>query len=459
MIIAARMNPSEIDSTKPNHHKASKSNLVPLLILLLFASLGHNLAAPAETTAVREVGFQNNPIPLFVRGVAYVWALLIVLWHLGSTIHLIRKQGALLLFAGYVAASMLWSSFPTKVFINVGHLLGLGLVLVAADRYLTEKPNVFFAFISVVIGVALLLSILVAVLIPSVGVALPEGRWQGLAGNSNSLGMIAMISLWSNTAGLYLPATPKSRKWHWLGLAVSCAALAGSRSVTAILAAVFAVTLTIFLVKLEGQPYLVRMMKMLAAAWGLLILVVGVFAFVPQLLDAKGFFGLLGRSTTFSGRTHLWEEALKLIDLRPWLGWSFDSNLSVLKHLGGVGQFHSGYLDLLVRGGWVGTLLFLGILTGTLIRIVRLSRLEYRRAVVLAAMALAILLHNVTEASIARETHLLWTLLLFFYFFAFERERFLRKSLFESSLDRSAPQSGNSEWHETADIPTMQTIR
>lgn len=458
-MIQDKLIPLAVDSIERNRQTVGRVNLLPLLILVLFACIGHNLATPSETISGQEVGFQNNPIPLFVRGVAYVWALLIVLWHLGSTIHLIRQQGALLLFAGYVTASMLWSSFPTKVFINVGHLVGLGLVLLAADRYLTEKPNAFFAFISVVIGVALLLSILVAVLIPSVGVALPEGRWQGLAGNSNSLGMIAMISLWSNTAGLYLPATPKSRKWHWLGLAVSCAALAGSRSVTAILAAVFAVTLTIFLVKLEGQPYLVRMMKMLAAAWGLVILVVGVFAFVPQLLEAKGFFGLLGRSTTFSGRTHLWEEALKLIDLRPWLGWSFDSNLSVLKHLGGVGQFHSGYLDLLVRGGWVGMLLFLGILTSALIRIVRLSRLEYRRAVVLAAMALAILLHNVTEASIARETHLLWTLLLFFYFFAFERERFLRKSLFESSLDRSAPQSGNSEWHETADMPTMHTIR
>ncbi len=448
-----------VNSLESNRQTAGRGNLLPLLILVLFASIGHNLAAPSETITVQEVGFQNNPLPLFVRGLAYGWALLIVLWHLGGPLHLIRQQGALLLFTGYVAASMFWSSFPTKVFINVGHLAGLGLVLVAAGRYFTEKPNSFFAFISVVLGMALFLSILVAILVPSVGVAMPEGRWQGLAGNSNSLGMIAMISLWSNTAGLYLPATRKSRKWHCLGLAVSCAALAGSRSVTAILAAGVAVTLTIFLVRLEGQPYVVRIMKTLAAAWGLLILMVAVFAFVPHLLEAKGFFGFLGRSTTFSGRTHLWEEALKLIDLRPWLGWSFDSNLSVLKHLGGVGQFHSGYLDLLVRGGWVGMVFFFGILAGALARIARLSKLEYRRAVVFAAMTLAILVHNVTEASIARETHLLWTLLLFFYLFSFDRERFLRKSLFDPSRDRSVPKPDNFEWRRKADTPSIQTIR
>lgn len=455
----ARLDPMELGSAQPPTHSDSKGHLVPLLILLLFASVGHNLAAPSETATVQEVGFQNNPVPLFIRGLAYGWALFIALQHLGSTLHLIRQQGAFLLFVGYMATSMFWSAFPTKVFINVGHLLGLALVLVAADRYFTEKPNGLFTLISLVLGSALLLSILVAILVPSVGVALPEGRWQGLAGNSNSLGMIALISLWSNTAGLHLPASRKLRKWHCLGLAVSCAALAGSRSVTAILAAGFAVTLTIFLVRLEGQPHVVRLMKILAASWGLLILVVAVFAFVPHLLEAKGLFGFLGRSTTFSGRTHLWEEAWKLIELRPWFGWSFDSNLSVLKHLGGVGQFHSGYLDLLVRGGWVGMVLFLGILISTLVRIGRLSRLEYRRAVVFAAMALAILLHNVTEASIARETHLLWTLLLFFYLFSFQRERSLREIPFDPPRDDRGSQADKLEWSGAADTRNMQTIR
>lgn len=411
----------------------TRSHLVPLFILLLFSSMGHNLAAPADTTAtaVQEVGFQSNPLPLAIRGLAYIWAFILVLFHAGSTLTQVSRQGAFLLFAAYVAASMLWSAFPIKVLINVAHLVGLYLVLIASGRYFLRHPNSFFSTISGALGIALLSSIFVSILLPSIGVSLLDGRWQGLAGNPNSLGLIAMVSLWSNTAGLYLPASRKIRKWHFVGLAISAVALIGARSVTAVLTTALAVGLSIFLIRLESQSHAVRFMKIVAATWGLLIMAAALLAFMPQIFEAKGFFGLLGRSTTFSGRTHLWEEAVRLIELRPWLGWSFDSNLSVLKYLGGVGQFHSGYLDLMVRGGWIGMILFVTILAGVLRRILRLAKVEYHRAMIFSGMLCAILLHNVTEASIARETHLLWTLILFFYFFSFDREQYLHSMQFD----------------------------
>lgn len=55
------------------------SALLPLLILLLFISLGHNFPAPWESAGAQEVPFQNNSVPLIVRGLAYLLALGIVL--------------------------------------------------------------------------------------------------------------------------------------------------------------------------------------------------------------------------------------------------------------------------------------------------------------------------------------------------------------------------------------------
>ena len=102
--------------------------------------------------------------------------------------------------------------------------------------------------------------------------------------------MIALISAWSNIAGLFMPVNQKTRKWHWLGLAVSFTVLAGTRSVTSILTAVFAVAAIVFLIRLEGKPYVVRIIKISAAAWGLLILFAIILVFAPELLRDESYF-------------------------------------------------------------------------------------------------------------------------------------------------------------------------
>jgi O-antigen ligase len=132
--------------------------------------------------------------------------------------------------------------------------------------------------------------------------------------------------------------------------------------------------------------------------------------------------------------------------------------MSVLNHLGNVGQFHSGYLDLLVRGGWVGMVLFIGILTSIFARIVKLARLEYRRAALFAVMTVAILLHNVTEASLVRETHLLWTLLLFFYFFAYQRKKDLREATSKARGVSNMSPEPILDLPEASGIPHFHTI-
>lgn len=404
------------------------SSLLPLIILMLLAGMEGGLFDPSVPDGTQEITFENNPIPLIVRGSAYLLALGIVLTKFGASLHFFRYQSAFLLLAIYMAMSMLWSAFPVKVFINWGHLMGQGLVLVAAVYHFKSRPNSLFLVISGTLGLSILISIGVALIVPSVGISELGGRWQGLTGHPNTLGVIALVSVWSNTAGLYMPSDVKTRKWYWLGLAFSVIALAGARSVTSILVAAFIVVAMGFLVRLEGQPTIARMTKIFAAVWSLLVCFTMLLAFAPDLLEARGFLGLFGRNTTFTGRTKLWEEAWKLIETRPVLGWSFDSNMSVLKHLGGVGQFHSGYLDLLVRGGWMGIMLFLSVLVGVIYRILKLSHFEYRQAGIFITMVFAILIHNVTEASLVRATHPLWTVLLLLYFLSYELERVLSRA-------------------------------
>jgi len=136
----------------------------------------------------------------------------------------------------------------------------------------------------------------------------------------------------------------------------------------------------------------------------------------------EGASSAIGRSATFTGRNKLWEQGWKISQIKPILGWSFDSSMSAFRYLYvhnsafRHGQFHSGYLDLLVRGGAIGITLFFFILVRMFLMIKRGMKSNYRLVAIYFVMILAILLHNVTEASIMRETDMFWLIFVYIYF-------------------------------------------
>ena len=82
-MVSGQMDSQETGSTTGPGSQESPANcavnaLLPFLILLLFAGLGHNFSAPSESAGAQEVPFQNNPFPLIVQGLAYLLVLGIV---------------------------------------------------------------------------------------------------------------------------------------------------------------------------------------------------------------------------------------------------------------------------------------------------------------------------------------------------------------------------------------------
>src|SRR3546814_13074421 len=80
----------------------------------------------------------------------------------------------------------------------------------------------------------------------------------------------------------------------------------------------------------------------------------------------------LGKERTLTGRSVLWEFALRMIEVRPWLGNGFDafwnvgdgSTGSYLQYVirADVKHFHNSYLDIPVQLGAVGLALTLSFL-------------------------------------------------------------------------------------------------
>jgi O-antigen ligase len=83
------------------------------------------------------------------------------------------------------------------------------------------------------------------------------------------------------------------------------------------------------------------------------------------------------------------------------------------------GQFHNGYLDMLVRGGILGALIavtFIGVLT---LRILNAMRWHREPAVLMLILLAGILAHNLTETSLMQFPNALWMITVSLHYVTF----------------------------------------
>jgi len=400
-----------IDSKKNKIHR-TKFYLLPLFILIVNQSINTSAFSPKHV--ITDLSAQEDSSQLIIRGFAYIIALAFFFINFKENIHILRTRKLFLIFLLFFISSMYWSGFPVKVFINWGHLVGLMLVVMSARVYFVENTEKIFSTLSVFFFVCVLLSFTFVIVVPSIGIN-QDGRWQGISGNANSLGVITIISTWAALARMYKKV---GKLWVTiLMLILSTIVLIGSGSKTSFIVSVFVFLFMHLLVSLESSSTFKRLTVI--SLWFFLgtIVSTSIVIFAPQLLGMDGVMNALGRNATFSGRTIVWAHAWELFQVKVIHGWGFDSTLSVIRYTGGrLGQFHNGYLDILVRGGTIGLSLVV-LMTFTLLKKLFLIKKEgYRTAVIFLSIIVAILIHNISEASLVRGSHMLWIVFMFIYF-------------------------------------------
>lgn len=111
------------------------------------------------------------------------------------------------------------------------------------------------------------------------------------------------------------------------------------------------------------------------------ILGAGILSVLLTLSNLDLVFGLFGRDSTMTGRVGLWSELMEMGLGRPWLGhgfgavWTLDSFRNEVQRLAGwtsqplIGD--NGWLDIFLHLGFVGLLVFSGILVVTTVRAFR----------------------------------------------------------------------------------------
>jgi len=208
------------------------------------------------------------------------------------------------------------------------------------------------------------LGLLAAVVAPDL--AFMVGRFRGLLGNPNGMGVFAVLSIpyIFVVSDSFFPQI-RLLKWGSLGLVYTSLFLSGSRSA---LAAVGVFSLLYFL--LQGDE------TKKAVVFGVLLPLM-VFWIQDLNWTEHSYLGRLQeylRIETFaegSGRFMAWAYAIDVVKQFPWVGGGFGfdefvfdlsrvpANLRFSGHQGGV---HNSYLSLLLNTGVIGLLLFFGYL-------------------------------------------------------------------------------------------------
>jgi O-antigen ligase len=177
------------------------------------------------------------------------------------------------------------------------------------------------------------------------------GKWRGIYRHKNILGQISGITVgvWLSPSGRLLP-----RYYRYATIAAGVLCLAFAQSASGVLIALAGFGLGFVLFRLKGVPRAVGLsVGVLACA---LLLGAG-SEIMSSVLVA------LGRSPTFSGRTYLWEAALKIISDHWLLGYGLagihdEEIMGVFKAISGeVHDAHNSYLEIMIALGIAGLFL------------------------------------------------------------------------------------------------------
>jgi O-antigen ligase len=196
-------------------------------------------------------------------------------------------------------------------------------------------------------------------------------RIQGIMGNSDLLGFVALLGVIA--FALEFASRSMRRGWSgfWIGVALVDIAL--TRSATVAVAAVVVAVAAIVLVLLRRAQ--TTQVRRTIAGISVVVIVLGALgAFILR----TPILALLNKTSTLTGRTNIWGEVIKLASQRPVLGWGWISywvpGLKPFNQpaftIGGIQylQAHDAWLDLWLQLGIIGVIIFAAFALSALVR-------------------------------------------------------------------------------------------
>ncbi len=399
--------------------RSGKIYLLPfVVVLMVYGTSVLHTDTHQESSVVNQIMYSS----------AYIFAFFILL----STerqffFYVLSKSIPLLITSILGLISLSWSDFPRYVLMSFVHKTGTILVSICATSLLIQDKNKFFGVLLLVFIAYFLANIIFTQLRPDLGLmpATLYGKYRagmrGLTLHPNTLGGICVIGAWVAFCCLYLINNNKKtisfKAILLLTLLLYC--LIRADSMTSLLVTLIMGAIVIWFRYIKSSSSGTLILKIIIAFFGILVSLAILYLFKPEVFSIEYFFKGIGRDSSFTGRTYIWYMALRGISAKPFFGWSDDSLYTYIRYYEiEFTQFHNGYLDFLVRTGYVSFFLFILMLFQIFKSILKQAKNNNYNYIIILAFIIPWLIHNITEASISRNTHLLWYVFLISYFYS-----------------------------------------
>lgn len=410
--------PTRKDITQAEHKKIELMSsgtvgtifVIPFLLLLFARTFSFD--PPSET----ETG--GSIMKTLVLTSSYSCALGLLLWRGGGISSLFSKIAPLFLMAAYALITAIWSIDPVTVLFRVMHMMGVGVVALATGFWIRGRTEMFIRIMLFSMVAAVALSLYFVYYVPMRGLFSPEygrdvSRWTGITPHPNGLGMIAIVAVWAVLSCLFFKGRLFLKIAVVATLPVTLFVVHGSGSRTSMTSIAF-LAVVFFLIR--GVKPLNASVIVKRLGIGLSTLLMGGLLLYVAAPDktAKLLFPEVreGSTDSLSGRPEIWGRGIDALAENPF-GWCYD-NLGTYwsEHSGDRSflHFHNGYLDIAVRGGFVGELLLLTILFRMYKSTIKLRTCEPLFAKCFSLFFWCNIIYSFTESGFDRET-LLWPIL------------------------------------------------
>ena len=345
-----------------------------------------------------------------------IMAVIIFIINLRQLAPTIKQNTLLFLLPIYVLTTSLWAGEPihaikSAIFLTVIILLGLQTAPIFVRR-----PAYTLSIISIFLTALVLISAYLIRFNPGVGVDslhFDRPRWVGVTSHPNTLGEICMLTIWCNISLIVLHRSKTIKILSILAIVISGLLLYGSDSITSIISSIALSATASYVLFKKNRPAMV-------------FLIIVIFILLSMLLLKSGFFTvdylehITGRGatlTTLTGRTLIWKHAIDSIILKPIGGWGFDDLDVLTKRFGIVmSHIHNGYIELVVKGGFIALALFIIYGAITIRRLFRIEKVDKKSYLILTSGMIMELVHNFAESSILRGLNPLWVIMVLLYF-------------------------------------------
>lgn len=321
-------------------------------------------------------GFAAISLMLFVPQLKSLTPLLLLallgvhcLWRREDLPQMLRHSAAYLLLPLFALSSALWSidsdatryyGFQFLITALIGCIIGGGLDRKSAMRGVFFA-FAFYAFSSLIFGRSVTWG----------GGAMGNSAFAGLAQAKNTAGDCAAVGIILSMAVLFDAFEERRNRlmiFALVALALQMQMMVAARSSGAILAAGIALPLFMLWNFSRLFPKPARVVTAISAITGIATAVLTQHIWLPPLVEYIS--RAMGKDSTLTGRTYLWDRAAALVQERPILGLGYSGfwrkgNLDAegLWRYAGITSrsgfnFHSTPTELMVHLGYFGLLLF-----------------------------------------------------------------------------------------------------